>query len=238
MNHAIQCLRCAASISSYTHQYVGQVRGAVVCPSCHTIIEGFPDSTPPYSVSPGGLSWLSLLDELKATPEGRELYHIFHDTLPQQGLSWRPGQTLLSIQVAQILRNHGVLLADAGVGIGIGKSLAYLIPILRQPLSVFVISTATLVLQNQLYEDISQALTLIHCDPAEVEVLILKGEAHYLCAQRLSRLRTVDENDQAAQKTVKTLDSSQRDELVTWSSGGDTLCRRVSTQARGVLGII
>ncbi|HEV3154576.1 MAG TPA: ATP-dependent DNA helicase [Candidatus Baltobacteraceae bacterium] len=102
-----------------------------------------------------------------------------------QGFEPRPGQ----VQMAQLIE-RGFLegmhtIVEAGTGVG--KSLAYLVPVLRSGKKV-VLSTGTIALQEQLfYKDIplvTQALGV----PARVT--LLKGRNHYLCKQKLERLQT------------------------------------------------
>ena len=100
------------------------------------------------------------------------------------GFEARPGQ----VQMAQLIE-RGFLegthtLVEAGTGVG--KSLAYLVPALRSGKKV-VISTATIALQEQLVrKDIPLVLRALDI-PARVE--LLKGRSHYLCRQKLDRMR-------------------------------------------------
>jgi ATP-dependent DNA helicase DinG len=72
-------------------------------------------------------------------------------------------------------------------GTGVGKSLAYLVPALRSGKKV-VVSTATIALQEQLVrKDIPLVVRALGV-PARVE--LLKGRNHYLCRQKLDRMRT------------------------------------------------
>jgi ATP-dependent DNA helicase DinG len=72
-------------------------------------------------------------------------------------------------------------------GTGVGKSLAYLVPALRSGKKV-VVSTATIALQEQLVrKDIPLVVRALGV-PARVE--LLKGRNHYLCRQKLDKMRT------------------------------------------------
>jgi ATP-dependent DNA helicase DinG len=106
----------------------------------------------------------------------------FARTLP--GYEPRPGQ----LQMAQLVE-RGILegmhtIVEAGTGVG--KSLAYLVPAIRSGKKV-VLSTGTIALQEQLVlKDIplvERALGI------PVRVTLLKGRRHYLCRQKLERLR-------------------------------------------------
>ena len=71
-------------------------------------------------------------------------------------------------------------------GTGVGKSLAYLVPALRSGKKV-VVTTATIALQEQLVrKDIPLVIRALGV-PARVE--LLKGRSHYLCRQKLDKMR-------------------------------------------------
>lgn len=96
----------------------------------------------------------------------------------------RPGQ----LQMAQLIE-RGFLegmhtIVEAGTGVG--KSLAYLVPVLRSGKKV-VISTGTIALQEQLYHKDIPLVTKALGVPAQVT--LLKGRNHYLCKQKLGHMR-------------------------------------------------
>jgi len=96
----------------------------------------------------------------------------------------RPGQVQMSQLIERGFLEGTHTLVEAGTGVG--KSLAYLIPALRSGKKV-VISTATIALQEQLVrKDIPLVLRALDI-PARVE--LLKGRSHYLCRQKLDRMR-------------------------------------------------
>ena len=96
----------------------------------------------------------------------------------------RPGQVQMSQLIERGFLEGTHTLVEAGTGVG--KSLAYLIPALRSGKKV-VISTATIALQEQLVrKDIPLVLGALDI-PARVE--LLKGRNHYLCRQKLDRMR-------------------------------------------------
>ncbi|MFZ9251333.1 MAG: ATP-dependent DNA helicase [Hylemonella sp.] len=96
----------------------------------------------------------------------------------------RAGQTELALAIASLLEQGGVLVAEAGTGIG--KTFAYLVPALLSGQRVLV-STASKALQDQLFgrdlPHLVQALAL------PVRTALLKGRASYLCLQRLESAR-------------------------------------------------
>ena len=100
------------------------------------------------------------------------------------GFSPRPGQTIMAQAVAEAIESGGVLVVEAGTGVG--KTFAYLVPALLSGRRI-LLSTATKTLQDQLYgRDIprlTEALGL------PVRVALLKGRSSYLCMHRLGFAR-------------------------------------------------
>jgi ATP-dependent DNA helicase DinG len=101
------------------------------------------------------------------------------------GFESRPGQ----VQMAQLIE-RGFLegmhtIVEAGTGVG--KSLAYLVPAMRSGKKI-VLSTGTIALQEQLFQKdiplVARALNIT------AKVTLLKGRNHYLCKQKLERMRS------------------------------------------------
>jgi len=92
----------------------------------------------------------------------------------------RPAQDELAERIAHAIEQRGALVAEAGTGIG--KTYAYLVPLLLAGRRALV-STATKSLQDQLFlrdlPRLRQALAV----PARIA--LLKGRASYLCRYRL-----------------------------------------------------
>jgi ATP-dependent DNA helicase DinG len=92
------------------------------------------------------------------------------------------------LQMAQLVE-RGILegmhtIVEAGTGVG--KSLAYLVPALRSAKKV-VLSTGTIALQEQLvHKDIPLVQAALGMP---LRVTLLKGRSHYLCRQKLERMR-------------------------------------------------
>lgn len=102
-----------------------------------------------------------------------------------EGFEARPGQ----VQMAQLIE-RGFLegmhtIVEAGTGVG--KSLAYLVPALRSGKKI-VLSTGTIALQEQLYQKDIPLVTKALDIPARVT--LVKGRNHYLCKQKLERMRS------------------------------------------------
>jgi ATP-dependent DNA helicase DinG len=97
-----------------------------------------------------------------------------------EGFTCRPQQQSMAESVATTLEQGGVLICEAGTGIG--KTFAYLVPALLSGQKV-IISTGTKNLQDQLFH---RDLPLMRDALAvPVSVALLKGRANYLCTHRL-----------------------------------------------------
>jgi ATP-dependent DNA helicase DinG len=95
------------------------------------------------------------------------------------GYEERPAQRELSEAVARVLRDGGLLLAEAGTGTG--KTLAYLLPAATLGRRV-VISTGTKNLQEQL---VGKDLPLLaRALGRDLNVAVMKGRGNYLCLLR------------------------------------------------------
>ena len=98
----------------------------------------------------------------------------FFDDPEQFGLEDRPGQAMMSIDIAEAISKNYHIMAEAGPGIG--KSLAYLIPALfavQKFGKSVVIATASMALAEQLVGDAKQAKLLTGV--LTPEVMLEKG---------------------------------------------------------------
>jgi ATP-dependent DNA helicase DinG len=96
----------------------------------------------------------------------------------------RPGQLQMAQAVAEVLEQGGMLVVEAGTGVG--KTYAYLVPTLLSGKRVLV-STATKALQDQLFgRDIPHLRQLLGLP---LRVALLKGRSSYLCLNRLESAR-------------------------------------------------
>jgi ATP-dependent DNA helicase DinG len=94
----------------------------------------------------------------------------------------RPQQDLLARRIAQALRSRQALVAEAGTGVG--KTFAYLVPLLLSGQRALV-STATKSLQDQLYlRDLPRLAEVLGLP---LRLALLKGRASYLCRWRLQQ---------------------------------------------------
>ena len=92
----------------------------------------------------------------------------------------RDGQLAMALAVGDAIEDGSVLVVEAGTGVG--KTLAYLVPLLLSGRSA-LLSTATQALQEQLaLRDIPQVMQALGLP---VKVAVLKGRGSYLCLHRL-----------------------------------------------------
>src|SRR6266705_3183203 len=91
----------------------------------------------------------------------------------------RPAQRRFSEAVAGVLRDGGLLLAEAGTGTG--KTLAYLLPAVELGRRV-VVSTGTKNLQEQLVD--KDLPLLARALGRDLSVAVMKGRGNYLCLLR------------------------------------------------------
>lgn len=134
-----------------------------------------------------------------------------------EGFAPREAQQQLAQAIDETLHNEGVLVAEAGTGIG--KTYAYLVPSILSGKKV-IISTGTRPLQDQLYHrDLPKILSLLG---VPIKRALLKGRTNYLCTNRLS-VADVPYTDKPMQaqlalikkwaKTTKTGDLAELKEL-------------------------
>ncbi len=100
------------------------------------------------------------------------------------GFVERAQQLLLAEAVAQAVATRQTLVAEAGTGVG--KTFAYLVPLLLSGRRALV-STATKSLQDQLFlRDLPRLRDALRLP---LRIALLKGRASYLCRQRLEEAR-------------------------------------------------
>lgn len=100
------------------------------------------------------------------------------------GFIERSAQLAMAAAVAQAIDRREPLVAEAGTGVG--KTFAYLVPLLLSGRRALV-STATKALQDQLFlRDLPRLLRSLRL-PARIA--LLKGRASYLCLHRLKQSR-------------------------------------------------
>jgi ATP-dependent DNA helicase DinG len=116
----------------------------------------------------------------------------------------RPSQIDLMRLIIRGFNEDALVAAEAGTGVG--KSFAYLLPALNYALANderIVISTATINLQQQLYEKdiplVSSALG------KKIKVVLIKGRGNYLCRRRLEDAVREPSLDEAENDDIRSL---------------------------------
>ncbi len=121
----------------------------------------------------------------------RELFFqvddFFNNIEKSKYLQYRDGQRSMAYSVLDTIRDKQVLLIEAGVGIG--KSYAYLIPLILSikndpKFKGFVIATSTIALQEQLIDDVEKVSKMLNVP--SIDVVLAKGKNNYICRQRLN----------------------------------------------------
>lgn len=119
------------------------------------------------------------------------------------GFEARAEQRELAEAIERTFEEGGVLLAEAGTGVG--KSLAYLAPALRRAAAGerTLVSTHTLPLQDQLVR--KDLPSLQGALGTALPVAVLKGRSNYLCPRRWQLFRTQAATAGEARFVLKTL---------------------------------
>jgi ATP-dependent DNA helicase DinG len=114
----------------------------------------------------------------------------------------RPEQTEMAVAIARTVEDGGVLVVEAGTGVG--KTFSYLVPALMSGERV-LLSTATKNLQDQLFgRDLP---LLVKALGLPVRTALLKGRASYLCMYRLEIARQeIGSNDRFAARTLAAIE--------------------------------
>jgi len=119
--------------------------------------------------------------------------------------------------IIRAFNEDALVMAEAGTGVG--KSFAYLLPAMRFALEnkeKVVISTATITLQQQLFE---KDIPLVASSMGDVKIksVIMKGRGNYLCLRRL--------NDTLREGLLFEFDKEEIDSIVEWSHNTKTGAR-------------
>ena len=88
----------------------------------------------------------------------------------------------MAFEILDAILNEQHIAVEAGVGIG--KSFAYLVPLLlynQRTGKPVIVATSTIALQEQLLADVKRLQQLLK---VYLEVILAKGQTHYMCAQR------------------------------------------------------
>ncbi len=141
---------------------------------------GGPDGSGPPGASSTGTDPESLAERVAAAFAGDGALARHDPTLAQ-----RDAQLQLALQVAAAVDHRTSLVAEAGTGVG--KTFAYLVPLLLSGRRTLV-STATKALQDQLY--LRDLPWLCEALGLPLRRALLKGRSSYLCLHRLEQARS------------------------------------------------
>ncbi len=124
---------------------------------------------------------------------GEKVYNFFFENPNlNDKFEFREGQAEMACEIVDAISDNKNLVVEAGVGIG--KSYAYLVPLLyynlyfKQPVAI---ATSTIALQEQLKGDISFIMKELDIQP---EVLLAKGMNNFLCKYRFKEYFYREEN--------------------------------------------
>ena len=122
---------------------------------------------------------------IKPTLEGvgKKVFDYFFLEIEERGFSYREGQAEMACEIVDAMKEDKHFLCEAGVGIG--KTFAYLVPLMlywKKCQEPIVIATSTIALQDQLIGDIERTKEELK---VRADVILIKGQAHYLCKGRL-----------------------------------------------------
>lgn len=130
--------------------------------------------------------------ELAEYPLDKAVKQFFDKAVKLYGYQVRNGQNEMAMEVSRAVTEKKPLAVEAEVGIG--KSYAYLVPVLIQYFrerKQVIIATSTIALQEQLYRDAEKVMELLGVNS---EIILAKGMKNYLCMKRLSNFRRRSDN--------------------------------------------
>lgn len=110
------------------------------------------------------------------------VWDFFMEEIPKLGFEQREGQEDMALDICYSIKEHTHTIVEAGVGIG--KSYAYIVPLLYYNLlfnKPILIATSTIALQEQLIKDVKKICSYIKHRP---EIILAKGMTHFACRKR------------------------------------------------------
>ena len=126
-----------------------------------------------------------------------EVESFFDNIQNSEYLEYRDGQRNMAYSVVDAIKSKSVLLIEAGVGIG--KSYAYLIPIIQSikdndDFEGAIIATSTIALQEQLVRDVEAVGKMLGKD--DIKISLAKGKNNFICMKRLHDFLNTTGNSQ------------------------------------------
>ncbi len=110
------------------------------------------------------------------------VWNFFMEEIPRLGFEQREGQEDMALDICYSIKEKKHTIVEAGVGIG--KSYAYIVPLLYYNLlfnKPILIATSTIALQEQLIKDVKKICSYINHRP---EIILAKGMTHFACRKR------------------------------------------------------
>ena len=148
--------------------------------------------------------------KIKELPLNNAVERFFIEA-ENNGLERREGQVEMANEIAQAIVDDNSLIVEAEVGIG--KSIAYLVPIVLQffrERRQIIIATSSIALQEQLERDLKSVLDMIG---VKTNINVAKGMKNYVCLRRFrSFLR---KNEQYVEMYDKARDGLQNKSEIT-----------------------
>lgn len=126
----------------------------------------------------------------------QQLYSLienYFENSKKYGLQYREGQFYMALSIFDSIESMNHLIIEAGVGIG--KSYAYLIPLLYYyniTGKTFIISTSTIALQEQLERDIRKLSEQLNIS---LNITVAKGMTNFVCLNRLKNILSRKHNE-------------------------------------------
>lgn len=114
-----------------------------------------------------------------------KVWEFFMEEIPARGYESREGQEDMALDICDAIKNEEHIIIEAGVGIG--KSYAYLVPLIYYNNLIgrpVIISTSSILLQEQLINDIKSISEMLNLYP---EVVLSKGMTHFKCPKRATQ---------------------------------------------------
>lgn len=115
----------------------------------------------------------------------QKVWDLFVEKFPQLGYESREGQENMALDICETINDDKHIMIEAGVGIG--KSYAYLAPLMYYNKLIekpVLVSTSTILLQEQLVKDIKNISKVLNIYP---EIVLAKGMSHFVCNDRAFR---------------------------------------------------
>ncbi len=133
----------------------------------------------------------------------------FFRNTAKSGLEIRQGQVEMADEICTAFEKQLPLAIEAEVGIG--KSLAYLVPAVlkfNENYKQIIIATSTIALQEQLNMDAHNVLKMLGVN---IDVVVVKGMKNYICKRKLKGFVSRNKKDFIAQKLWNIVQNGSQD---------------------------